>query len=78
MNETVKTFATKEEIKILATKAELKAEQDKIGKLQAFVSSYFCGKNHFEDDETQNYLMIKPIYGFFKKIGNTNHVLRIF
>ena len=36
----------------LATKAELKAEQDEILKLQAFDSSYFRGKNHFEDDDT--------------------------
>ena len=41
----------------LATKSELKADQDKIIKLQAFDSSYFCDKNHFEDDGTQNYLV---------------------
>ena len=41
----------------LATKSELKANQDKIIKLQAFDSSYFCDKNHFEDDGTQNYLV---------------------
>ena len=38
----------------LAGKAELKAEQDKIVKLQAFDSSHFLGKSHFEDDGTQN------------------------
>ena len=32
----------------LATKAELKANQDKIVKLQAFDSSYFRGRNDFE------------------------------
>ena len=31
----------------LATKAELKAEQDKIIKLQTFDSSYFWGKSYF-------------------------------
>ena len=36
----------------LSTKVELKAEQDKIVKLQAFASSYFSGKSHFEDDAT--------------------------
>ena len=36
----------------LATKAKLKAEQNKIAKLQAFDSSYFRVKNHFEDDDT--------------------------
>ena len=39
-----------QKITTLKTKAELKAEQDKIVKLQAFDSSYFCGKSHFEDD----------------------------
>ena len=41
----------------LETKVALKAEQDKIMKLQAFDSSYFQGKSHFEDDATQNYLV---------------------
>ena len=39
-----------QKITTLKTKAELKAEQDKIVKLQAFDSSYFCGKSNFEDD----------------------------
>ena len=43
----------------LATKVELKAEQDKIPKLQAFDLSYFCGKSHFEDYGTQNYLVFQ-------------------
>ena len=58
----------------LATKAELKAEQDKIIKLQAFDSSYFRGKSHFYDDGTQNYLRFQPIYSYFKKIGNTDRI----
>ena len=40
----------------LATKAELKEEQDKITKMQAFDSSYFRAKNHFEVDGNQYYL----------------------
>ena len=46
----------------LATKVELKAKKDKIITLQAFDSSYFQGKNHFEDDGTQNYLMFQSMY----------------
>ena len=46
------------------TKAELKAEQDKIIKLQTFDSSYFRSKSHFEDDGTDN----------FKKNGNTDRI----
>ena len=49
----------------LATKAELKAEQDKIMKLQGFDSHCFRSKIHFQDDETQNYSVFQPIYRFF-------------
>ena len=58
----------------LATKAELKAEQDKIVKLQAFDSSYFHGKNKFEDDVNQNYSVFQPMCRCFKKISNTDHI----
>ena len=34
-----------------ATTAELKGEQDKIIKLEAFDSCYYRGKSHFEDDD---------------------------
>ena len=44
-------------IAALTTKAELKAEKDKIVELQAFDSSYFRYKSHFEDDGTENYLV---------------------
>ena len=59
----------------LVTKTELKAEQDKIVKLQAFDSSYFCGKSHFEDYGMQNYLRYQLAYRYFKKIINSNHIL---
>ena len=59
----------------LASKAELKAEQDKITKLQAFDPTYFYGKSHFEDDTTQNYLVFQPMYRYFKKVGDTDHIL---
>ena len=55
-------------IATLETKAELKLEQDKIIKPQAFYSSYFCGKSYFEDDGTQNYLVFQPMCIFLKKL----------
>ena len=65
---------------LIILKTEVKAEQDKTVKLQAFDSTYFRGKSHFEDDETlfeddetQNYLMFQPICGYFRKIGNSVH-----
>ena len=33
----------------VASNAKLKAEQDKMLKLQAFDSNYFPGKSHFQD-----------------------------
>ena len=33
-----------------------------IKKLQTFDSSYFRGKNHFDEDGTQNYLVFQPIF----------------
>ena len=35
--------------------------------------SYFIGKNHFEEDGTQNYLVFQPISRYFKVITNTNY-----
>ena len=58
----------------LATKAELRAEKDKTIKLQEFDSSCFRDKTHFENDGTQNYIIFKPVYRYFKKIGNTKRV----
>ena len=58
----------------LGTKAELKAEKDEIIKLQASDSSYFRGKNYFEDDGTQTYLVFQPMYKYFKKIADTDHI----
>ena len=55
-------YIKKKKAATLATKVELKAKKDKIITLQAFDSSYFQGKNHFEDDGTQNYLMFQSMY----------------
>ena len=48
-----KSFGLNTKLAALGTKSELKAKQDKIMKLQAFDSSYLCGKSHVEDDGTQ-------------------------
>ena len=37
-----------------------------MNKLKTFVSSYFIGKSHFEEDGTQNYLVFQPMYRYFK------------
>ena len=58
----------------LGTKAELKVKQEKTIKLKAFGSSYFWGKNHFEGDVTQNYLILQLVYKYFKNIGNYGYI----
>ena len=58
----------------LATKAQLKAEKDKIVKLQTFDLSYSVVKGHFEDDGTQNCFVHQPVYRCFKKIGNNKRI----
>ena len=45
--------------------------ENKFKKLQAFDSSYFRDKNHFDDDGTQNYRVFQPINRYFKKIAST-------
>ena len=34
-------------------------------------SNYFCGKIHFEDDETQNYLVFQPL---LSNNANSNNI----
>ena len=43
-------------------------------KVQIFDSSYFRGKNHFENYGTQNYLVFQPMSQYFKNIGNADHI----
>ena len=64
----------KKKIATLATKAELESEQDKITRLQSFDSSCFRGKSYFKSDGTQNYLVFQPVYSYFKKFANSNHI----
>ena len=55
----------------LPTKEELKVEQDKIAKLQAFDSSHFHGKNFFGNDGFQDMFVYQPILNTLKLKWNT-------
>ena len=45
-------------------------------KLETFESIYFCGKNHFEDDVTQNCLVFQRIQRYFKIVSaNDSNIL---
>ena len=61
-------------IATLVMKVELEAEEDKITRLKALAFRCFRGKSHFEDDETQSYLALQPVYNYFKAIANGNKV----
>ena len=54
-----------EQIKKSATKAELKAQQDKIEKLQTYDSCLFIGQSYFINDRLQNFLIFQPIFKTF-------------
>ena len=51
--------------------------ENELSKLKTFDSSYFRGKSHFEEDDTQNYLVFQPMYRYFKIIagvGSGNYI----
>ena len=37
--------------------------------METFDSNYFRGKNYFEEDGTQNYLVFQSMYNYFKRIA---------
>ena len=75
MNEKIKKLTTKVEIKTLVTKAILKAEQDKITKLQTYDSSFFFGQSYFVNDGAQLYLKIQSTYHTLKRLGDTEKIV---
>ena len=60
--------------KITSNKSKNLLVENELKKLKNFNSNYFIGKNHFEKDGTQNYLVFQPINRYFKVIANTDHV----
>ena len=60
--------------KITANKSKHLLVKNELKKLKTFVSSYFRGKSHCEEDGTQNYLVFQPIHTYFKVITNTKYI----
>ena len=60
--------------KIHSNKANHLLLENELKKLQTFDSSYFRGRNYFENDDTHNYLVIQPVNKYLKKISNTDHI----
>ena len=40
--------------------------ENELKKLEKFDTAYFRGKNYFDGDGTQNYLVFQPVYKHFK------------
>ena len=47
--------------------------ENNIEKLQTFDSSYFIGKNYFDEDGKQNHLLFLPVSRYFRLIANTKY-----
>ena len=63
--------------KITSHKTKQLFVENELNKLETFDSIYFCGKSHFEDDGTQNYLVYQPTQRHFKRTDsgiNANYV----
>ena len=45
-----------------------------MNQLKTFDSSYFIRKSHFEEDGTQNYLVLHPIHRYFKVFSITQYL----
>ena len=63
--------------KITQNKSDHLLVQNELNKLKTFDSSYYHGKNYFDEDGALNYLVFQPINKYFKvnTINATNYVL---
>ena len=63
--------------KITSNKTKHLLVKNELEKLKTFDSIYFRDKNHFEENDTQNYLVFQPIQRLFKRItsiSNRNYI----
>ena len=60
--------------KITSNKAKHLLVENELNKLETFDLSYFIGKNYFEEDGSQSYLVFQPISSYFKIIANTKFI----
>ena len=47
--------------------------ENELKKPTTFDSYYFIGKSHFEEDDTQNYLVFQPMYRYFKIVAGVGN-----
>ena len=46
--------------------------ENELNMSKTFDSSYYIGKSYFEEDDTPNYLVFKPLNKYFKLGGHVN------
>ena len=56
--------------KINSNKTKRLHVNNELKKLEKFDAAYFRGKNYFDVDGTQNYLVFQPMYKYFKIVDN--------
>ena len=59
---------------ITSSKTKHVLVENELKKLKTFDLSYFVGKNYFEEDGAQNYLVFQPIRRYFKIIANSKYI----
>ena len=63
--------------RVTSNKSKHLLVENELKKLQKTDAAYFRGKSHFEEDDTQNYLVFQPIYRYFRRIigvGSGNYI----
>ena len=55
-------------------KQKTKSNQKQIISIKTFDWSYFLDKSHFEDDWTQNYLVVQAVLQYFEALANSSKV----
>ena len=55
--------------KINSNKTKHLLIESEFKKLEKIDATYFRGKNYFDDEGTQNYLVFQPVYKYFDKVG---------
>ena len=61
--------------KITSIKTKHLLAENKFRKLKTFVSIYFRGKSHFEEDGTQNYLLFQPMNRYLRVGASINQIV---
>ena len=55
--------------RIPSNKTKYLLVETELKKLERFDEAYFRGKNYFDDDGTQNYLVFEPVYRYFDAVS---------